>query len=111
MSPPRDRAGVVADVGPGVSHYEAGRNGSQHQSAVISGAEPDMLLIKPSWWGQGRRRPPNRRTDPRQDTHERGQALYESRPVRVTDVNPASQPQASHHKHLQALHWSVLGFA
>jgi len=52
MSPSLERAGVVADVDPGVKSLR-GRPVTGHRTiAAISGAELDMLLIKPSWWAR-----------------------------------------------------------
>lgn len=70
----------------------------------------DMLLIKPSWWsrvGAGTR-PPADRSRARHP-NEGGQAIHESHRAPSDSTNPASQPQASHQEHLQAVQTLPLG--
>ena len=67
----------------------------------------DMLLIKPSWWarvGAGTQH----LMDRSRARHPEGVMRFTSHIRRqVTSANPASQPQASHRTHLQAVHWRV----
>jgi hypothetical protein len=88
---------VVAGVGPGVRVTTRQTcNESRHGTATPLA---DMLLIKPSWWARPAPAPTTRWTYPGHDTPK---GSGDSR-VQVTGANPASQPQASHHEHLQAV--------
>lgn len=105
MSPSFHRDGVVADVGPGMKSLR-GRPVTGHSQSRFSGT---------GWtcFSSSHRGGPGSTPAPGPDgqipgkTPRRGRAIHESRPIRRTAANPASQPQASHHEHLQAIQSGV----
>lgn len=117
-----DRGAVVCHTGHcDVSFISSGRRRCRRRPGnevttrqACNGSQPesfqrhwlDMLLINHPG-GPGSTPTPEPDGQIPGKTPRRDQAIHESRPIRRTAANPASQPQASHHEHLQAIQSGV----